>query len=168
MKPAEKIPNILHSEYEERPFCTCTSCGETLVDFQEGYQISKTFKDGECIFEYALCNVCRDKMTQEFSTESIQAIEKHYDNNIQTGKGLDACAGCSRPATDWSKPEYSVIGACYFDFLIDSLMVCAKCSEGVQSIMSQKTKDCRDRFIEENFPCAPNETSPLPGGVPIG
>ena len=48
--PSEKIPEELHSEYEERPFRNCTRCGETLLDYEDGYNVAKIFKSSETIF----------------------------------------------------------------------------------------------------------------------
>ena len=52
------IPEEMYSEYESRPFKTCTRCGETLFDFREGFRISKVYRKGEVLFEYALCAPC--------------------------------------------------------------------------------------------------------------
>ena len=72
-KRPEKIPFELYSEYEDRPFHTCTRCGETLMDFDEGYHVAKIVKNGEAIFEYALCFSCHSGMISEFSSESQPA-----------------------------------------------------------------------------------------------
>ena len=86
-KRPEKIPFELYSEYEDRPFHTCTRCGETLMDYDEGYQIAKIFKNGEAIFEYALCFSCHSEMISEFSSESRQALEDFYRENMNPNVG---------------------------------------------------------------------------------
>src|SRR5688572_17890380 len=53
-----EIPAEFHSEYEGRPFQSCTRCGEMLSEIAEGYQIFKLFRRGEAIYEYALCHPC--------------------------------------------------------------------------------------------------------------
>jgi len=159
------IPQILHSEYEECPFSGCTMCGEALRDVDEGFQISKVFRRGECVFEYALCMPCRDRMAEDFSEDSVAAMEKFHEENIEAGHGLEECACCHRESKEWPQAEYSLVAACLHDALLDGIMVCIDCTEAMQGLLSKQTKDRRDRFIEENFPCAPDETAPVPSGV---
>ena len=61
----EPIPEVLHSFYQDRAFVSCTRCGESLADFQDGYRISKNFKKGEVLIEYALCMPCLLRMLEE-------------------------------------------------------------------------------------------------------
>jgi hypothetical protein len=74
------IPAELRSDYTDENFCNCTRCGESLRDFAGGYQISKAWKNGECVFEYALCDHCRTALMEEFSDESKAKLSE-----FQTG-----------------------------------------------------------------------------------
>ena len=46
-KRPEKIPFELYSEYEDRPFHTCTRCCETLMDMMKDTKLQKYSKMGK-------------------------------------------------------------------------------------------------------------------------
>ncbi|HEY1050928.1 MAG TPA: hypothetical protein VGE39_14260, partial [Prosthecobacter sp.] len=46
--------------------------------------------------------------------------------------------------------------------LLHSVMICGKCGDGVQSIISKKTRDTWRRFVDENFPGPPTDSLPEP------
>ena len=94
--PGEPIPAILHSFYEDRPFVSCTRCGESLADFADGYRISKNFNKDECIIEYALCLPCLDAMLDEASEESKVALAKFQAENLRDVSGFNDCALCDK------------------------------------------------------------------------
>ncbi len=85
----EPIPKILHSFYEDRPFVSCTRCGESLADFEDGYRISKNFNKDECVIEYALCLPCLDAMLDEASEESKIALAKFHAENLRDVSGFN-------------------------------------------------------------------------------
>jgi len=167
-QPDTEVPKELHSEYEGRPFQSCTRCGETLADFEDGYQISKIYRAGECVMEYAICTPCHSAMVADYSEDSREKMEKFQDENVQIGLGLNTCAVCNT-ARDDSNPltEYGLGAICVGSVLAHDMMVCGVCSERMQALISKETRDSRDRFIGENFPCAPNESMPEPSGVPM-
>ena len=122
----EPIPEELHSEYEERPFRTCTRCGETLADFEEGFQISKVFRRGEAVFEFALCGPCRCSLHEEFSTETKERLERFAAENANTQLGLEACAICEERREDLPETEeFQVTGLCSGDLMFQGLMECS-------------------------------------------
>ena len=72
----QMLPEIFHSLYEDRPFRCCTSCGESLDDLEETYQVTKTFHGTEVILEYAVCNPCQQNMLKELSQESVAMLTR--------------------------------------------------------------------------------------------
>lgn len=161
----QPIPKELHSEYEERPFRTCTRCGETLCDFAEGYQIAKVFRRGEVVFEYALCAPCHTGLVDEFSDESRQALEKFYTESMTAGLGPHTCAICRCERADLAEPEFTLGAVCHGSELLESLMICATCAEKSNAFISAKTQKIFDDFINDNFPGVPADALPSPTQV---
>lgn len=159
----EPIPEVLHSFYEERPFLTCTRCGESLADFEEGYRISKNFKKGEVLIEYALCMPCLLRMLEESSEESKRNLAKFHEERQRDVSGFDECSFCERTRAEARDQEFGIAGVCQGDRLHDSAMICADCMEDMYSVLSEETKDVWRRFREENFPGVPADFEPFPG-----
>jgi len=160
--PPQPIPRELYSEYEERPFRTCTRCGEGLADFEGGFQISKAFKNGECVFEYALCDHCRMAMMEEFSQESKQRLGNYQNDHMILDRGLDVCAVCGTSRLDKPMRDYVMTGVCDQNNLVHSLLMCGKCGDGVQELISKPTRDVWRGFVDENFPGPPSDALPEP------
>lgn len=164
----EPIPKVLHSFYEDRPFVSCTRCGESLADFKDGYRISKNFNKEECIIEYALCLPCLDAMLDEASEESKIALSKFQAENIRDVSGFDECALCDKTFDAVKGGDYSFAGVCVGDKMFDSAMICFGCMEMMAEVMSEETRRTWDRFREENFPGIPSDFEPFPNqGAPI-
>ena len=149
------IPPDLESEYEERPFQNCTRCGESLPDFPGGFQISKAYKRGECVMEYALCDHCRNKMMEEFSAESKRRLAQFQDEEVTVDRGLDSCAVCNARRDAQGMDDFVITGVCEGLSLLHSVMICGKCGDTVQGMISQKTRDTWRRFVDDNFPGPP-------------
>ncbi|MEM9018158.1 MAG: hypothetical protein AAGC68_14175 [Verrucomicrobiota bacterium] len=159
---SEPIPNILHSFYEDRPFVSCTRCGESLKDFEDGYRISKNFKKDEVIIEYALCIPCLNAMLDEASEESKEALARFQAEHYRDVSGFNDCALCDHRLEDVKDGEYGLVGVCQGDSMIDSAMICLGCMEAMSEIMSEETRRTWDRFREENFPGVPADFEPFP------
>jgi hypothetical protein len=159
----EPIPEVLHSFYEERPFLTCTRCGESLADFEEGYRISKNFKKGEVLIEYALCMPCLLRMLEESSEESKRNLAKFHEERQRDVSGIDECAFCECTRAGARDEEFGIAGVCQGDRLLDSAMICVDCMEDMYAVLSEETKDVWRRFREENFPGVPADFEPFPG-----
>lgn len=149
------IPPDLRCEYEERPFQNCTRCGESLPDFPGGFQISKAYKRGECVMEYALCDHCRTKMMEEFSQESKKRLAQFQDEEVTLDRGLDSCAVCNAERKAPGMDDFVITGVCEGLALLHSVMICGKCGDTVQGMISQKTRDTWRRFVDDNFPGPP-------------
>src|SRR5688572_28977540 len=92
--PSPDIPPEFHSEYEDRPFQSCTRCGEMLSAIAEGYQIFKLYRRGEPIYEYALCSPCHAGVVREFSAESRVRLEEFHRQRVSLNLGRWKCAVC--------------------------------------------------------------------------
>jgi len=164
---SNNIPKELYSEYEDRPFRTCTRCGETLVDYTEGYHIAKIFKKGEAIFEYALCFSCHAAMISEFSADSRIALENFYRENMNQSVGLAGCCLCNAQRSQFDDEEYSIGAMCMGMDMMDGFIICSQCMEKSNSLISSKTRGVWEDFINENFPGVPANALPSPGKLGV-
>ncbi|MBL9154335.1 MAG: hypothetical protein JNK37_17730 [Verrucomicrobiales bacterium] len=163
------IPEVLWSFYEERPFKTCTRCGEGLVDLPEGYRVSKVIREGEVIFEYALCVPCLQGLMNEASEESKQRLMEFQMSRFRHVHGFDECALCDNQAATMAVKEYGLVGICLGAGLAESNLICGECMEAMSECLSEQTRRSWDRFVEENFPGVPADFEPVPsiGPVPV-
>lgn len=158
----EPIPALLHSFYEDRPFLTCTRCGESLADFEDGFRISKNFKKDEVILEYALCMPCLGAMMDEASEESKRRLAEFHEERYRDVSGFDECALCEKRFDEVKDEEYGLAGVCRGESILDSAMICHGCIEDMSAVMSEETRRTWDRFREENFPGVPGDLEPMP------
>jgi len=149
------LPEILHSFYEERPFRTCTRCGESLEHFEEGYRIAKNFRCGEVVIESAFCIPCLQAMYEESSEESREAIARFHHEHAREAAGFERCAFCETGFDEVKDEEYGLIGICIGHDLHDSALICQSCSERISAVLSDETRRTWDRFRGENFPGPP-------------
>lgn len=163
--PGGPIPEHLHSFYEGRPFLVCARCGESLADFEEGYRISKNFKRGEVVIEYALCLPCLTRMLEESSEDSKRNLARFQQERLRGVSGFDDCAFCERTRTEARDEEFGLAGVCQGDRLLESAMICIDCMEEMHAVLSEETKRIWGRFREENFPGVPSDFEPFPGEV---
>ncbi len=161
------IPRELYSEYEERPFRSCTRCGESLLEFAEGYQVAKIFKRGETVFEYALCGPCHRGLIDEFSDESKRRLEDYYNEHMQPGLGGEVCGICAQHRDQLHDPEFALGAMCNGSSLLETFMLCNACMEKTNELVSEKTRGIWGDFINDNFPGVPANFAPDPLGVPI-
>ena len=159
------IPSEFYSEYEERPFRSCTRCGESLKEFEDGYQVGKVYRRGETIFEYALCHPCHVNMMDEVSAESRERLEAFQTEHLQLNLGRQFCGVCGISRSDIPDQEYSLAGIFEGIALVHSLTICGSCTEHMNSLLSQKTRDVWRDFINDNFPGVPADAMPDPNKV---
>ncbi len=161
------IPKELHSEYEERPFRNCTRCGETLLDYDDGYHVAKIFKKNETIFEYALCFSCHSGLISEFSEDSKRSLEEYYSTNMKPEMSLSGCGLCGLSKSQFLDLEYSAGALCYGNEMIEGFVICTPCMDSTSSLISDKTQGIWDDFLSENFPGVPADALPAPGKLGV-
>ncbi|HEX2750506.1 MAG TPA: hypothetical protein VHM91_21045 [Verrucomicrobiales bacterium] len=161
MPSPSDIPREFHSEYEERPFQSCTRCGEMLEEITGGYQIFKLYQGSEAIYEYALCHPCHAGVIKKFSRESRERLAEFHRQRVSLNLGRWRCAVCGNSRGEEGEAEFSLSAACQARSLIHELMVCGACRREMQSLLSPETRKVWDRFVDENLPGLPaNSISP--------
>lgn len=173
------IPDIFKTE-DGTYFKSCISCDVNVMESGEPYMIERAVKryrnmDGveAVIFEYAICSKCAEKMRKSLSRESLQRLEKHFlekahwdekmklFNNEKTLSVNDFVGDCiftGKSLQDEDIDEYQVIGYFQGDKLrLDRMpfMMCSAAAEEIGELLSAKTKDELDGFIDDNFGLPP-------------
>lgn len=162
LKPTDPIPPELHSFYEDRPFRSCTRCGEGLFDFKNGYRVSKVYKGDEVIFEYAMCVPCLQNMMEESSEESRNRLYDFQMSRMRQVAGFDECALCDRGEESSPIPEYGLVGICLGEQIVEANKICGLCMGEMSELISKKTRESWDRFVDENFPGVPADFEAFP------
>ena len=171
----QPLPEIFHSMYEERPFRCCTSCGESLSDLEETYQITKTFHGSEVILEYAICFPCQQNMLKELSQESVAMLtsfqhERSLSPENDPQMELYQCEFCPQTRHDAieGRQHFSMMALCYSLQLIDRPMfVCEECMLEINEKMSEQTRRRWRDFVDTHFPGVPADALPDPTLAPV-
>jgi hypothetical protein len=153
------IPQELWSEYLDAPFDTCSSCGESLSGGI--YEIQKVSNQRETILELACCMRCSQSLAREYSAASMESIRRFLTTHLDLRRAPDACniCGCAIAAA----PTSSVWAVCSAQrLLLPVLHVCSSCEEAMQELLSQKTKDAHEDFVNRTFPGVPADLDLAP------
>lgn len=173
------IPEIFKTE-EGTYFKSCISCDVNVMETGEPYMIEKAIKrysnmDGveAVIFEYAICTRCAEKMRKSLSKESMQRLEKHFLEKANWDKKMELfnqekqpvvndflgdCIFTGQSIDDENINEYQVVGYFQGDKLrLDRMpfMMCGAAADEIGELLSAKTKDELDGFIDDNFGLPP-------------
>ncbi len=158
----EPVPEILHSAFEEGPFIRCVSCDGDLTDRM--YQIQKAWRNGEVVFELAVCLECAADTMREFSAESMRRMQAFFTDRFNPSDDLESCHFCGKARS--ADMEYELGAACRGDQLLRPIvLVCGECSAASQENLSQKTRDAWGDFVDKNLPGIPESLAPEP--VPL-
>lgn len=187
------LPKLFWSEYLNNPFNKCIDCEVPLAE-ANAYVVQKRFVRGEAIFEMAVCERCREKLSREYSEETCTAITNHMSERFrrnaeqlaqETGdladdageelldRCMNVCLMCD--AARESCHRYSLAGLCRDVEIVAQIsplgqtpiMICETCEMDMASLISQKTRDSWDRFIEEHFDGPPGIELDSPSTHPL-
>jgi len=154
----------------------CVTCDKNLVDSHEPYIVEKAFRYypeyqiHNTIFEYIMCMPCAQKMHEAMSKESIQRIQQYFSQiNLpnrseklwaQSGNDFEAwisnCIINNSPRE--SQEEYQICAQCLGDKMVFDLfpyMISFDASSEMTNLLSAKTLDEYNRFVDENFGLPP-------------
>jgi hypothetical protein len=150
------IPRDLFSEHDEAPFKTCSDCGSSLSEPETLHIIGKSWRDGEAVFEFALCMNCALTLFSQYSEESKKNLEAYFQPREGfASAGLSACARCGTggaPLEDERNVEAVAIGG---RLLEEPILICGPCADGAEKVLSKKTKEVFDDFIHRVCPTLP-------------
>lgn len=175
--PSTAIPRIFYPFEEESPFRHCVSCHQDLLENDVEYVIEKAirqypeFGTKDTIFEYAMCINCAEQMKKNLSDESLKSIQAYMmkkSNLLEQSQKLQASQNWN--CEDWishciftgqsieEQGEYQIFAHCKGDQLLFSAMpymVSSQAMEEMAKLLSTKTQDELNRFIDNNFGLPP-------------
>lgn len=172
------IPKTFWSFASEAPFERCTVCEKRLLEDGTLYLIEKAFSRSEVVFEYAICVPCHLGLRDELSRQSLRLIDHYFDEHVnlserrerllETYSGdvdpwLDSCLITGKPATELN--EYQIMTLCDGSDMLFTYIPClisGEAMEGIQNILSKKTRETLDSFVDEFLGIPPEAKSPTP------
>jgi hypothetical protein len=158
------VPPELFSAKDEGPFKTCSDCGASLEAPDALHLIGKSWRDGEVIFEFALCMGCGLTLFSQYSEESRRNLEEYFRPLSGSGGGATACVRCGRSGPELER-EKNLEGLAMGGMLLDQpILICGPCAEGADAVLSKKTREAFDDFVRRVCPSFPSDAE-LPAPV---
>lgn len=167
----------LASEETGEAFSHCLCCKFPLVEVAEPWLVNKEFLHGECVLEYAICQPCRDQVTDRLSEESKESVRGFLEKEIdwearmrefmlshELTDRFEACIACRTPRGQMEGFGISAL----FDSggsLVTGplpLLICQPCIGRMTASMSDQSRGVWRKFLEENF-SGPHSDSGFPG-----
>jgi hypothetical protein len=167
-----EIPKIFKTFVSESFFNHCIVCNKNLLHEGTQYLIEKAVKDSFVEFEYAICFECTEKLRETLSTESKQRVNHYFEakTNLQErrqkllkekGNNIDAwlssCIFTSNHIDEIS--EYQIYAHCDGKDLLFTYMpymISGQALEEMQELLSKKTKEALDGFVDKYFGLPPD------------
>jgi hypothetical protein len=167
------IPSCFYSTELGTPFKTCTMCSAALINNETNYFIEKYYRNHNVAFEYAICEHCKNSMSEGISNESLHNMSQYFIENIDILSRIQLLENFDNSIVPWLEKcvfkdiqrsecsEYQLAAQCRGDQLIVSFlpfMVSIQATEEIQTIISRETKENFDRFREKlNYPVDVND-----------
>lgn len=155
------IPKEFYDSTTKTPLAHCKRCKKELLVSHAEYVIEKVVKriDGieQVLFEYAICMDCIKDVQDEISEESAENIKQHMLAKMEAVRdrpfeGTNACLWSGIPREELD--EFQLIAKCVGDKTFSfqpPFMVSGAMMEELDGLLSAKTRDTLDRFMDDNF-----------------
>lgn len=160
-----------------QPFERCVTCNTYLLQPGTQYLIEKAIIRypgagvTDVAFEYAMCLPCAGKMRQSLSAESLNRLEKYFATHADFDSRQKLMEQPAKPeAREWiakclltntprsEETEYQLIAHCDGTHMLLGVapyMISGKAADKLSELLSSKTKDILDDFIDEHFGLPP-------------
>lgn len=180
-----EMPKQFYSYASGEPFTHCISCNMDLLSSGTHYVIEKAIRKykgytaEDVVFEYAMCLSCAEKMRQELSKESLERINRYFEQHVDLEKRrkellenkefnpdswTSKCLITGESVNDVE--EYQIFAHCSGNGLMYSFMpymISNKASDEIAVLLSDKTLDELDGFIDNHFGLPPGFKEPIKG-----
>ncbi|MEK7486221.1 MAG: hypothetical protein AABZ60_18000 [Planctomycetota bacterium] len=151
------VPKILYSDYLNKTFQNCLICDCALTE-EILYKVQKAYSGTECLMEAAICFHCMEEMMKEMSKESQENLTRYFHKVKPLGENY--CELCQKEIKSTDKRVLG--GICQGPWLVHPMeYLCEDCLLKAQELLSEKTRDYRQRFREHHFPGIPTEGIPV-------
>lgn len=174
------IPEDFYSFETKAPFDHCIECEKFLLDEETEYIIEKAVKNyqgysaQDVVFDYAICMDCAENMRKEISTDSWTAMMQYFQENMDVeyrqqmqlnhpGDVLKSCMIKKTPVD--SCEEYQIYAHCKGNKLNSSnppYMLSGEVIDELLPLLSDKTVDDMNRFMNKHFSPDPSLMEPVP------
>lgn len=166
------VPEIFWSFETGKPMRRCSLCHCDLMAEGTQYLIEKAFRDGETMFEHALCLQCHFQCLEEMSEESIDNIQAYFAERVEPGdrpallleqygtdhkRWLGKCMVKGYPVEECG--EYQIYAFCSGRDLLFSgapYMICGEVVDEILELLSSETRgtlaDLSDRLFGIDAP----------------
>ncbi len=172
------IPDRFYSDANDSPFDECVVCGKPLLQEGTHYVVEKAIKNYKgteftsTVYEYAMCMDCYMEMQQSMSEESLNNIQRYYEefitkrgsdimtidlNTFNLNAWLSKCFFKQQPVNEMD--EYQIIGQFNGTHLVlntPPMAIGQKVMEEMSELLSEKTRGEMDRFREQFLGPPPN------------
>ncbi|HEY9116679.1 MAG TPA: hypothetical protein VIN11_02570 [Roseivirga sp.] len=171
------IPDIFLNTDTGGPLEHCIQCDYEVLNGERFYMIEKVFKKypqlerTEVLFEYAICQVCYEKMKDIMSQESMQNLSNYMLEKTDFAKLQERIeekpddpehwlSHCLIKGTPKEEMKEFQLGACFRgDRLVTNFMppflVGDLAMEEMNALLSKETKDEMDNFMGDHFGIPP-------------
>lgn len=160
----------------DRPFTSCKVCDLPLPLTSDSWIVNKHYHHNECILEYAVCEACRDLVSNSFSDDSKAAIRKFLETEINwedqllewmkltdSSERLDNCVACKVPRGITNgftiSAQFTKEGTLIENAL--PLLMCDSCISKITESLSESSRITWQKFIAEYFEGPENDTPNL-------
>ncbi|MEO9872403.1 hypothetical protein [Ekhidna sp.] len=174
------IPKEFHSFETNAPFEQCIECEKYLLDDDTEYIIEKAVKNYEgysakdIVFDYAICMDCAETMRKEISKESWESMMRYFQENIDIQsrlemhnqspeEGLKSCMIKKTQLNDCG--EYQIYAHCKgnkINMENPPYMISGEVMEELLPLLSDKTIDEMNGFLDKHFSPDPSLMEPTP------
>jgi hypothetical protein len=106
-------------------------------------------------------------LIKQFSEESLRRITEYLEEDGGFSLGgdddLGHCHRCGRNGSDF-EAEHTVMSMLIGSRVLFGVStLCSACSDGIDEVLSQKTREVHEDFVRRNFPGVPDNLD-----IPIG
>ena len=167
----------LGSEETGEQFSHCLCCRLPLLEIDAPWLVNKEFHRGECVLEYAICQPCRDHVTDQLSEESKETVRQFLEHEIDWGERVkefmlshdaterfDACISCRTPRGELDGFGISALFDSGGQVVTGSLplMICRGCIGRMTHSLSNSSREVWRKFLTDHFTGPPNDSG-FPG-----
>lgn len=149
-----------------KPFKFCKVCELPLPLAADVWVVNKHYHRGECILEYAVCESCRNHVSENFSESSKAEIRKFLESEIvweqrildwmtleNPAERMNHCVACRVPREKMEgftiSAQFSKDGSLIYGAL--PLLMCSTCVSRITARLSDESRKVWQNFIAEYF-----------------
>jgi len=149
-----------------KAFKFCKVCDLPLPLASDVWVVNKHYHRSECVLEYAICEPCRDVVSESFSEASKAAIRGFLESEIDweqcmldwmaldhPAERMDHCVACRLPRAQMEgftvSAQFGMDGSLIEGAL--PFLMCQSCVAQITATLSDESRKVWQNFIADNF-----------------